>query len=189
MIDRLDLKNAVDTMRRGGVILYPTDTVWGIGCDASCSQAVRRVFEIKHRADSKALIALVGSLAQLERTVDEVPEVAYQLIECSNKPLTIIYDHAVGVAPEMLADDGSLAVRLTTEEFSAQLCRNFGRAIVSTSANVSGQPAASTFAEISPEILGAVDYVCTSGREAIASARPSTIMKISAGGLFKIIRK
>jgi len=189
MIDRPDLKNAVDTLRRGGVILYPTDTVWGIGCDASCPEAVRRVFEIKRRADSKALIALVGSLAQLERTVDEVPEVAYQLIECSDRPLTIIYDRAVGVAPEMLADDGSLAVRLTTEEFSAQLCRSFGRAIVSTSANVSGQPAASTFAEISPDILGAVDYVCTSGREASASARPSTIMKISAGGLFKIIRK
>lgn len=189
MIDRQDLKNAVDTLRRGGVILYPTDTVWGIGCDASNSAAVKRVFEIKRRVDSKALIALVGSLAQLERTVDEVPEVAYQLMECTDRPMTIIYDRATGVAPEMVADDGSLAVRLTTEEFSAELCRRFGRAIVSTSANVSGHPAAASFGEIAPEILEAVDYVCTSGREAAASSRPSTIMKISAGGLFKIIRK
>ena len=189
MIDRADLKNAVDTLRRGGVILYPTDTVWGIGCDASDSAAVKRVFEIKRRADSKAMIALVGSLAQLERTVYEVPDVAYQLMECTDRPLTIIYDRATGVAPEMVAEDGSLAVRLTTEEFSAALCRSFGRAIVSTSANVSGQPAAANFSGISPEILGAVDYVCASGRESLAPARPSAIMKISAGGLFKIIRK
>jgi L-threonylcarbamoyladenylate synthase len=183
-----DIKQAVDVLRKGGIIVYPTDTIWGIGCDATNSQAVKRIFEIKHRADSKALITLVGSIAALERTVDEVPDIAYQLIEVTDKPLTIIYDKGRNVAPELLAEDGSIGVRVTSEAFSAALCKAFGRALVSTSANISGQPSPTCFSEISDDILNAADYVCTSRRDEATHNTPSSIIKISAGGIFKIIR-
>lgn len=187
---RDDIRSAVEVLRKGGVILYPTDTVWGLGCDATCSEAVRRIFQIKQRQDSKALITLVGSLAQLERTVDGIPEVAYQLLEVAVDPLTIVYDGiAPGsrIAPELLAPDGTIGVRMTEEAFSSQLCRAFGRPIVSTSANISGKATPATFAEISEEIKNAVDYVCTS-RRADGPARPSGVMRLSADGMFKIIR-
>lgn len=187
-----DIRRAVDVLRRGGVILYPTDTVWGLGCDATCTEAVKRIFAIKQRSDAKALITLVGSLAQLERTVDGIPEVAYQLIEYSERPLTIVYDGplpSARIAPELLADDGTIGVRVTSEEFSAELCRAFRKPLVSTSANISGQPAPEVFAQISPEIIAAVDYVCTSRRDEVPGhSRPSSIIRLSAGGLFKIIR-
>ncbi|MDE6300685.1 MAG: threonylcarbamoyl-AMP synthase [Muribaculaceae bacterium] len=184
-----DITRAVETMRRGGVILYPTDTIWGIGCDARNSGAVAKVYEIKRRADAKALITLVGSLAALDSVVENVPEVAEQLIDVSVDPITIIYDRGRNVAPNLTAEDGSLAVRLTREEFSAALCRAMRGPVVSTSANISGQPAPMSFNEIAPEILEAVDYVCTSRRDEAPSTKPSTIIKISDGGLFKIIRK
>lgn len=186
-----DIRAAVDVLRRGGIILYPTDTIWGIGCDATDSEAVKKVFEIKRRSDAKALITLVGSEGALERAVDEVPEVAWQLIECSDRPLTIVYDRAArDIAPELSAEDGSIGVRITREEFSAGLCRAFGKPIVSTSANISGEPSPGCFAEISPEIVNAVDYVCLSRRdETPGAAKPSSIMRLGAGGLFKIIRK
>lgn len=184
-----DVRAAVDTLRRGGVILYPTDTVWGIGCDATNEAAVKRVFEIKRRADSKALIALVNSLAMLERTVDNVPEVAYQLIEASDRPATIVYDRGVGVAPEMIAADGSLAVRVTAERISSAIIRGLGRPLVSTSANISGAPAAAFFDEISDEIKSAVDYACLSRQTDRTVARPSLVIKISGNGVFKILRK
>ncbi len=186
-----DIRAAVDVLRRGGIILYPTDTIWGIGCDATDSKAVKKVFEIKRRSDAKALITLVGSEGALERAVDEVPEVAWQLIECSDRPLTIVYDRAArDIAPELSAEDGSIGVRITREEFSAGLCRAFGKPIVSTSANISGEPSPGCFAEISPEIVNAVVYVCLSRRdETPGTAKPSSIMRLGAGGLFKIIRK
>jgi L-threonylcarbamoyladenylate synthase len=183
-----DIRAAVDTMRRGGIILYPTDTIWGIGCDARNSEAVKRVFKIKQRAEAKALITLVDSLAMLDKTVDEVPEVAEQLIEAAVEPVTIIYDHGTGVAPELLAEDGSIGVRLTREAFSAALCRAMRAPIVSTSANISGQDSPKCFADINPEIIEAVDYVCTSRRDEATPHHASSIIKISAGGLFKIIR-
>lgn len=186
---RADISAAVAELRRGGVILYPTDTIWGIGCDARNSQAVRRVFEIKHRAEAKALITLVHSLAALDRIVDEVPEVAEQLIDVAVDPITIIYDRGRNVAPELLAEDGSIGVRLTREPFSAGLCAAFGGPIVSTSANISGAEPAHCFADIAPELLNAVDYVCTSRRDEPAVAKPSSVIKISSGGLFKILRK
>lgn len=184
-----DIAAAVAVLKRGGVILYPTDTVWGIGCDATNSEAVKKVFQIKGRPDSKALITLVGSEAQLERTVQDVPEVAWQLIEASDRPVTIVYDHGVGVAPELLASDGSIGVRLTQESFSRSLCQRLNRPLVSTSANKSGEPSPATFSEISPEILEAVDYVCLSRRDEDGPAQPSMVIKISEGGLFKILRK
>lgn len=186
---RDDIAHAVETLRGGGVIIYPTDTIWGIGCDARNSEAVRRIFEIKRRDDSKALITLVDSLAALDRIVDEVPEVAEQLIEVAVDPVTIIYDHGRNVAPELLAADGSIGVRVTREAFSSALCRAFRGPIVSTSANISGEPSPLDFASIQPDILNAADYVCTSRRDEPTAAKASTVIKISAGGLFKILRK
>lgn len=184
-----DIRAAVDILRKGGVILYPTDTVWGLGCDATNPEAVRRIFSIKRRSDAKALITLVGSVAALERTVDEIPEVAYQLIECADKPLTIIYDGAApSVAPELCASDGSIGVRVTREEFSRRLCETLRRPLVSTSANISGENTPGSFAEISPEIIEACDYVCMSRRDEAPGARPSGIIKLSADGVFRIIR-
>ena len=184
-----DIARAVEVMRRGGVILYPTDTVWGLGCDARNAEAVARIFKIKQRADAKALITLVGDMAQLDRIVDDIPEVAEQLVDVSVEPTTVIYDHGINVAPNLLAEDGSIGVRLTREEFSAALCRAIRGAVVSTSANISGDPTPMSFADISPEILDAVDYVCTSRRDEAPAVKASSIIKISAGGLFKIIRK
>lgn len=186
-----DIRAAVEVLRRGGIILYPTDTVWGLGCDATDDAAVRRIFDIKHRADAKALITLVGSLAQLERTADGIPEVAYDLIEFSERPLTIVYDGALPgarIAPSLLAADGTIGIRLTHEAFSAALCRAFGRPLVSTSANVSGEATPATFADISPDIIAAADYVCTSRRDETRHAQPSTVMRLSEDGLFKILR-
>lgn len=188
-----DIRAAADVLRRGGVILYPTDTVWGIGCDACSSDAVRRVFDIKKRSDAKALITLVGSLGALERTVDGIPEVAYSLIECSDRPLTIVYDRplpSARLAPELCAPDGTVGVRVTSEAFSAALCRAFGRPLVSTSANISGTPAPCVFSGISPAILDAVDYVCLSRRDEQdeGDVKPSMVMRLSADGCFKILR-
>lgn len=185
-----DIKRATEVLRGGGVVLYPTDTVWGIGCDAKNAAAIRRIFDIKRRADGKAMITLVDSIDALSRTVDIVPEVALELIEVAVDPVTIVYDHGIGVAPELLASDGSLAVRVTRENFSARLCRSLRRPLVSTSANISGDPTPGSFSEISPEIIAAVDYVCTSRRdEKHGDSRPSMVIKISDNGVFKILRK
>lgn len=185
-----DLDAALAALRAGGVILYPTDTVWGLGCDATCAAAVQRIYQIKRRADSKALITLLADASELERWVDGVPPVAYELIDAAASPLTVIYDHAAvpPLAANLPAADGSLAVRITREPFSAQLCRRLRRPLVSTSANVSGQPAAATFAAISPHILSAVDHVCTTGRD-YPAARPSSIVKLTASGCISIIRQ
>ncbi|MDE6395677.1 MAG: threonylcarbamoyl-AMP synthase [Muribaculaceae bacterium] len=184
-----DIRAAVDVLRRGGLILYPTDTVWGIGCDATNPDAVDKVYKLKQRADSKALITLVGDETMLERTADGIPEVAWQLIEYSDTPLTIIYDRAIGVAPNLPAEDGSIAIRVTKETFSRALCRAFRRPLVSTSANISGAPAPAVFDEIDPAILEGVDYVCTSRRDEKKKLKASTIMKLSEDGTFKIIRQ
>lgn len=186
---REDINAAVQTMRRGGVIVYPTDTIWGIGCDARNADAVKRIYQIKQRADSKALICLVSSLAMLDATVGDVPEVAEQLIEAAVDPVTIVYDHGRGVAPDLLASDGSLGVRLTREAFSAALCSAMRGPIVSTSANISGQPAPRDFISIPRSIIEAADYVCTSRRDESAALKASSVIKISSGGLFQILRK
>lgn len=183
-----DIRNAIEVLRRGGVILYPTDTVWGIGCDATNPAAVKRVFEIKQRSDSKALILLVGNEGTLQRYVENIPEVAWQLIDAAVNPLTIIYDKVTGVAPEAIAADGSAAFRITHERVSRRLCDIFRKPLVSTSANISGKPTPHIFSEISPEIINAVDYVMTARRDDTTEANPSSIIKVSDGGLFKIIR-
>lgn len=175
-------------MREGGVILYPTDTIWGIGCDATNEEAVRRVYEIKQRSDSKAMLVLVDSPVKVDFYVQDVPDVAWDLIELADKPLTIIYSGARNLAPNLLAEDGSVGIRVTNEEFSKRLCQQFRKAIVSTSANISGQPAPGNFSEISEEIKTAVDYIVECRREEAGHPKPSGILKLGQGGLVKVIR-
>lgn len=184
-----DIKAAVEVMRQGGVILYPTDTVWGIGCDATNPEAVEKVFKIKHREDSKALICLVDSEARLQRYVRNVPNVAWDIMELATKPVTLILDEAVNLAENLVAEDGSVAMRVTREPFSNQLCYRFQKPIVSTSANISGQPAAANFKDIDPELLEAVDYVCTSRRQEKKPHTPSSIIRLRQDGEVEVIRK
>ena len=184
-----DIKKAVEVMKNGGVILYPTDTVWGIGCDATNAEAVAKVYKIKQRDDSKALICLVDSDARLQRYVRNAPEVAWNVRELATKPTTVIFDEAVNLAHNLIAEDGSIAMRITNEEFSKELCYRFQKPIVSTSANISGQPAAQNYCDISEELLNAVDYVCFSRRQEHKPHTPSSIIKIKNNGEIDIIRK
>ena len=188
-----DIKQAVETMRKGGVILYPTDTVWGIGCDATNAEAVKRVYAIKQRDDSKALICLVDSDARMQRYFRNVPDVAWQLVdslkESDAKPTTLILDGAINLAENLIADDGSVGIRITNEPFSKELCYRFQKAIVSTSANISGEPAAQNYGDIDPRILEAVDYVCWSRRQEHKPHTPSSIIKLKENGEVEIIRK
>ena len=187
-----DIKKAVEVMRNGGVILYPTDTVWGIGCDATNAEAVKRVYEIKQRDDSKALICLVDSDARLQRYVRDVPDVAWQLIDSikeGGKPTTLILDGAVNLAANLIAEDGSIGMRITQEPFSKELCYRFQKAIVSTSANISGEPAAQNYRDIDPKLLEKVDYVCWSRRQEHKPHTPSAIIRLRQDGQVEIIRK
>ena len=184
-----DIKRAVETMRTGGVILYPTDTVWGIGCDATNADAVAKVYVIKRRQDSKAMICLVDSDVRLQRYVRNAPEVAWDVMELATKPTTVIFDNAVNLAPNLTAEDGSVAIRITREEFSKELCYRFQKPVVSTSANISGEPAAQNYRDISEEIINAVDYVCFSRRQEKNPHTPSSIIKIKNDGEVEIIRK
>lgn len=190
MVDRTDIDAALAVLKRGGVILYPTDTVWGIGCDATNADAVARVYALKRRADSKALICLLGSADDLERWVSGVPEVAYQLLEAAVDPLTVIYDGAYvpPLAANLPAADGSLAVRVTADPFCRELCRRLRKPLVSTSANISGAPTPASFAEIADELKTGVDYVCTSGRMPGEPRKPSSILRLTESGEVKIIR-
>jgi L-threonylcarbamoyladenylate synthase len=171
------------------VILYPTDTIWGIGCDATNAEAVRRVYDIKRRADSKAMLVLVDSEVKVDFYVKDVPEVAWSLIELTTKPLTIIYDGARNLAPNLLAEDGSVGIRVTQEAFSKQLCFRFRKAIVSTSANLSGEPSPRTFADISEEVKSQVDYIVGYRQGETSNPAPSSIIKLGSGGEVKVIRE
>ena len=183
-----DLKKACDVLRKGGLILYPTDTIWGIGCDATNEEAVQRVYTLKQRSDNKAMLLLLGNEARLESYVQEVPEIAWSLIEVADRPLTLIYPGARNLAPNLIAEDGSVGIRITREEFSRRLCEQFRRPVVSTSANISGQPAPHTFQEIAEEIKQGVDYIVQYRQDDLTAAQPSSIIKLGAGGLFQIIR-
>ncbi len=189
MTQEQDIKNAVQVLKEGGVILYPTDTVWGIGCDATNAEAVAKVYKIKHRDDSKALICLVDSDARLQRYVRNVPAVAWDLLDAAIKPTTVILDGAVNLAPNLIAEDGSIALRITKEPFSKELCYRFQKALVSTSANISGEPAAQNYADISQELLDSVDYVCFSRRQEHKPHTPSSIIRLKPDGEVTIIRK
>ncbi|WP_276943470.1 L-threonylcarbamoyladenylate synthase [Hallella colorans] len=188
MTQEEDIKKAVEVLKNGGVILYPTDTVWGIGCDATNAEAVAKVYAIKKRDDTMAPTCLVDSAARLQRYVRQVPNIAWDLIDAAVKPTTIILDGAVNLAPNLIADDGSIALRITNEPFSHQLCYRFQKAIVSTSANISGEPAAQNYQDISQELLDSVDYVCFSRRNEHKPHTPSSIIKLGPTGEVTIIR-
>lgn len=183
-----DIKAALAVLQKGGVILYPTDTIWGIGCDACNVEAVKRIYEIKNRTDSKSMLVLMENAALLDRYIDEVPDVAFDLIELTDKPLTIIYDGAKNLAANLVAEDGSIGIRITTEAFSSELIRRFKRPIVSTSANISGRPSPACFDEVEQEIIDAVDYVVKYRQDDTQKAVPSSIIKLGRGGEVKIIR-
>ncbi|TDU42658.1 L-threonylcarbamoyladenylate synthase [Gelidibacter sediminis] len=182
-----EISNAVQILRDGGLLLYPTDTVWGIGCDATNPEAVKKVFHLKERQDNKALICLVADDRMLGRYVKEIPKVAYDLFDVSDDPITIIYDDAQNLAPNLIAEDHSIAIRIPNDDFCFQLIRRFGKPIVSTSANISSQPTPKSFKDIAPQILKGVDYVVNLHREKICT-KPSSIIKLSANGKVKIIR-
>ena len=148
-----DIKKACEVMAAGGIILYPTDTIWGIGCDATNEKAVQRVYELKRRTDNKAMLVLMDSEAKLDRYVSDVPDIAWDLISVSDKPLTIIYSSAKNLATNLLGADGSVGIRITNEEFSKKLCERFRKPLVSTSANVSGEPSPANFSEVSEVIV------------------------------------
>lgn len=203
--DKADLEEAVRVMQRGGIIVYPTDTVWGIGCDATNAEAVKRIYALKQREDSKSMLVLLDTAAKLPYYVQDVPETAWTLLEAINndemsarpdelndrmiKPLTIIYPNARNLAPNLLAEDGSVGIRISQEPFSQALCRQLHAPVVSTSANISGNKSARFFAEIGKEILDGADYVCRFRREDDTPHEPSTIIKVNTDGTFKIIRE
>lgn len=183
-----DLRQAVATLRRGGLILYPTDTVWGIGCDATNSEAVAKVFALKQRAEAKSMLVLVDSASRARNYVKEIPDVAYDMLDIADKPLTLILDNALGLAPNLIAEDGSVGIRVTNEKFSHDLCYKFMKAVVSTSANISGHPAAAIYPEIEQEIIDGVDYVVRYRRDDTKRSKPSSIVKLKADGQVTVIR-
>ena len=182
-----DIDNALKVLRKGGVILYPTDTIWGIGCDATNSQAVERIFNIKRRNDAKSMLSLVDSEEMLQLYVNKIPEAALQMIQVADKPLTIIYDHPIGISSNLLASDGSAGFRITKEPFSNKLCNLLNRPLVSTSANISGMPSPKNFWEIDEEIINSVDYVVEFGKN-YKSSTPSNIVKVTDSNIITIIR-
>jgi L-threonylcarbamoyladenylate synthase len=184
-----DITNALETLRKGGVILYPTDTIWGIGCDATNADAVKRVYEIKQREDTKSMLVLLENPNLILSYIEEMPEVAWDLIEFAEKPTTIIYDKAKNLPINLIAEDGSIGIRITNEAFTQQLIQRFRKPLVSTSANVSGQPSPQNFDSISDEIKSKVDYIVKYRQEERANPQPSSIIKLGVSGLIQIIRK
>ncbi len=191
------MRQALQVLMQGGVILYPTDTVWGIGCDATNEKAGQRIFQIKQRAEAKAMLVLLDAPGKLQGYVEEVPEMAWDLIDCAlanpedevqQKPMTIIYPNARNLAPSLIAEDGSVGIRITQEVFSKILCERLKRPLVSTSANISGTPAPAIFAEISEEIRNAVDYVVRFRQDDTRKAQPSSIIKLGLHNEIKVIR-
>ena len=184
-----DIQKACDILSKGGVILYPTDTIWGIGCDAANLNAVSRIYKIKQRIDSKSMLILMDTTAKLDYYVSECPDIALDLIEVSDKPVTIIYSGAKNLAPNLIAEDGSIGIRITQEAFSKELCRKFKKPIVSTSANISRKKSPANFSEIESIVIDAVDYVVNYRQDDLRPAKPSSIIKLDKGGIVKIIRE
>lgn len=183
------LKKALKVLNEGGIILYPTDTVWGLGCDATNKKAVDKIYKLKKRIETKSMIVLVDSDIKISRYVREVPELAYDLIEMSDAPLTIIYDNACFLAENLISNDGSVAIRVTKEEFSKKLTHLFKKPIVSSSANISGDETPQKFNDISKEIKEGVDYIVDYRQSETNNHKPSSIIKLGIDGEIKIIRK
>lgn len=185
---RDDVKLAVQTLRKGGVILYPTDTVWGLGCDATNEEAVDLVYKLKCRAESKSMLVLMADEAMVERYIEDPEEIAFELMQEAVEPVTVIFEKAAGLAPNLVAEDGSVGIRMPRERYCRALLKAFRKPIVSTSANISGEPAAALFSEISQNVIDGADYVAEYRREDTTRHKPSSVIKISKGGVFKIIR-
>jgi len=183
-----EIHKALEVLKKGGLILYPTDTVWGIGCDATNPDAIDRVFKLKKRVETKSLICLVHDFKMLNQFVENIPEVAYDILKYAEKPTTIIYDDPIRIAENIIAPDNTLAFRVTNDPFSKNLVRKFRWPVVATSANISGEKTPRSFKEISAEILEGVDYVVNLDRNK-QSGKPSAIIKLSLNGGVKIIRK
>lgn len=183
------IDQAVKTLRDGGLILYPTDTVWGIGCDATNVQAVSKIYALKQRNDSKSMIILVDALGRIPSYVANVPEIAYDLIELSEKPLTVVFQNAKNIASNLIAADGSIGIRVVQHEFCQRLIARLGKPIVSTSANISGQPFAKSFDDIDEAIINGVDFVVPPQFQNPVSQKPSGIIAVGSGGLIKVIRE
>jgi L-threonylcarbamoyladenylate synthase len=184
-----DLKKACEVLRKGGVILYPTDTIWGIGCDATNEDAVKRIYEIKRRSDSKSMLTLLDSSDRLHLYVNDLPDIAFDLTGCADKPLTVIYSGAKNLAANLIASDGTVGIRITKEAFSQALCKQFGKPVVSTSANFSGEPSPANFSEINPDIFRLVDYAVNYRRDEVQKSKPSSIIRLEKNGEIKIIRE
>jgi len=184
----VEIQQVIPVLQSGGLILYPTDTVWGIGCDATNEAAVAKIYALKKRVDSKALICLVANDFMLEKYITNVPDVAFDILDLSNKPTTIVYDNPIGVAKNLVGNDNTLAIRIASDQFCQYLIKNFNQPIVSTSANISGQPTPNSFNEISEEILKGVDYVVNLDQNKRKS-HPSAIIKLSNDGTVKVIRE
>ena len=195
-----EIQKALEVLRKGGIILYPTDTVWGIGCDATDPEAVAKIYEIKCREDSKSLVLLASDMDMICRYVNEIPEMAVQLVEVNDKPMTIIYPGAVAgtqsdkasrncLAYNTVAEDGTVGIRVPMMEFCQQLVSRFGRPIVSTSANISGEATPKKYAEISQEIKDAVDHVVDPSLEKGSTGQSSSIIKVGLDYSIEIIRK
>lgn len=183
-----DLKNSLKTLREGGVILYPTDTIWGLGCDATNQAAVERIFSIKQRSDSKSLIVLVDGVAMLERYVDVVPEIVYELLDISDTPLTVVYPGGKNLAPAVIGSDGSVGIRVCHDPFCNELIKRLRKPLVSTSANLSGEPSPAVFSDVDTRITGSVDYAVHYRRDDKSRHSPSPIIKVDQNGVIKIIR-
>jgi len=182
------IQKAIEVLNQGGVILYPTDTVWGLGCDATNSEAVKKIYQIKRRADSKSMLCLVDAIGRVDYYFENVPEIAWDLWEVADKPLTLILPRARNVAHELVAADGTMGMRITHEEVSQTLCARLKRPLVSTSANISGEPTARSYAEISEEIKQAVDYILPLRQDETENPAPSGIIKVDDGSVIKVIR-
>ena len=183
-----EVRKACEVLKNGGIILYPTDTIWGIGCDATNELAVKRIYELKHREDNKSMLVLLDDVGKLASYV-EVPDVAYELLEVNDKPMTIIYPNAKNLAKNLIAQDRTIGIRITSEAFTKALLYRFREPIVSTSANISGEPSPKCFAEISDAVKSAVDYVVDFRQEETSNPAPSSIIKLGVGGEIQIIRK
>lgn len=186
---KIEIEKCLQVLNAGGLILYPTDTIWGIGCDATNGSAVAKVFALKARKDSKSLIILLDQAGRLPAYIKDVPQQAYELIELSEQPLTIVLDGAKNLAPNLIAEDGSVGVRIVMDEFCRNLISRFRKPIVSTSANISGESAPADFSGIRDVIREGVDYIVGLRRDERSNAKPSTIIKVSQNGVIKFIRK
>ncbi len=183
-----EIQNAFEVVMRGGIILYPTDTVWGVGCDATNAAAVSKIFELKQRAETKSMICLMNGEKMMYNVFKEIPDVAWQILDLSEKPTTIILDNPRNVAANLIADDKTLGIRIVKEPFCFKLMEKMRKPLVSTSANISGAPTPASFKEISSEIIKGVDYVVNLHQDK-TMAKPSTIIKIGNDSQVKIIRK